>query len=158
MAAAGIEIQAAVQGDAPALAALHAAAFSSAWDEEALEAFIADAACVTLIARDAATEALGFVLSRRAADEAEVLTLTVRPDRRRAGVGALLLDALMRDLEGQGVTLLFLEVADDNDAARALYRRFGFGEVGRRPGYYHSGEDQARRDALLLKKALEPHL
>ena len=49
----------------------------------------------------------------------------------------------------RGAVRVFLEVADDNAAARALYARAGFVEAGRRPGYY-AGADGERRDALLL--------
>ena len=49
----------------------------------------------------------------------------------------------------RGATRVFLEVAEDNLAARALYERTGFVEAGRRPGYY-AAADGGRRDALLL--------
>jgi ribosomal-protein-alanine N-acetyltransferase len=49
----------------------------------------------------------------------------------------------------QGATRLFLEVADDNAAALALYARAGFSEAGRRPGYY-ARPDGGRQDALIL--------
>jgi ribosomal-protein-alanine N-acetyltransferase len=49
----------------------------------------------------------------------------------------------------RGATRLFLEVADDNAAALALYARAGFSEAGRRPGYY-ARPDGVRQDALIL--------
>lgn len=91
----------------------------------------------------------GFVLARAAADEAEILTLAVVPAWRRRGLGAALLAAAQRRAASLGAAQLFLEVAADNDAARALYAGAGFEAVGLRRGYYAGG-----RDALVLRRAL----
>ena len=144
--------------DVPVLVALHGSASSRPWDVRSFEAFIADRACTTLIARDPQGDAVGFVTSRAAADEAEILMIAVQPDRRRAGVGAALLEALMLSLLEHGVAALFLEVGHDNIAARALYQRFGFRQVARRAGYYRAEESGVRQDALVLKRALDPAL
>ncbi|MFA4893699.1 GNAT family N-acetyltransferase, partial [Brevundimonas sp.] len=57
----------------------------------------------------------------------------------------------------RGARRLFLEVAEDNEAARALYGRAGFSEAGRRPRYY-ARADGSRRDALLLALDLPARL
>lgn len=81
-------------------------------------------------------EAIGFALMRVAADEAELLTLAVRPSHWRRGAGRALLDAVIGASRKLGARTLFLEVGADNDAARALYDRAGFEVAGRRQGYY----------------------
>ena len=91
----------------------------------------------------------GFILLRVVADEAEILTLAVRPAARRRGVGARLVQEGGRLVAVRGATRLFLEVAADNDAALSLYRRAGFADAGRRPAYYARPEG-ARQDALIL--------
>ena len=91
----------------------------------------------------------GFLLWRRAADEAEIVTLAVRPEARRRGLGGRLLGRTMDRAREQGVTRLFLEVADDNLAALALYGSRGFEPVGKRPDYY-ARPDGSRADALIL--------
>ena len=48
---------------------------------------------------------------------------------------------------------MFLEVDEDNEPARRLYRRAGFREVGRRAGYYQQGRDHAAT-ALVLRRDL----
>jgi ribosomal-protein-alanine N-acetyltransferase len=48
---------------------------------------------------------------------------------------------------------MFLEVRPSNSAARALYARAGFREIGLRRGYYPARE--GREDALVLELALE---
>ena len=95
----------------------------------------------------------GFILMRAVADEAEILTLAVRPAARRGGQGGRLVGEGVLEAAARGAVRVFLEVAADNAAARALYARAGFVEAGRRPGYY-AGPGGARRDALLLVRNL----
>lgn len=99
----------------------------------------------------AVTRADAFALIRVAAGEAEVLTLAVRPRARRRGIGAAVLADAMGAARQAGATEMFLEVAEDNGPARALYTRAGFVEVGRRPGYYPRRVG-ARVDALILRR------
>ncbi len=135
--------------DVPAMAALHATAFADGWDAEVLRAFLTAPGAFGLIAED--EHVAGFVLCRAIAGEAEILTLAVAPSRRREGVGARLLAAAAREAVN-GAEALFLEVADDNDAALALYRGAGFAEVGRRRAYYSSPTGAI--DALILRRDL----
>ena len=95
----------------------------------------------------------GYLLQRCIADEAEVLDLGVSPLARRQGVARTLLEAAERHAFGLGVTTVFLDVADDNAPARALYATLGFNEVARRQGYY-ARPDGARVDALIMRKSL----
>ncbi len=66
---------------------------------------------------------------------AHITTLAVDPDHRGRGIGARLLLALTLAARRRR-TSLTLEVASDNLAAHALYRRFGLAPVGIRRGYY----------------------
>ena len=97
-------------------------------------------------------EPIGLALWRSAADEAELLTIAVRSDCRRSGVGRALLDAVVGRAMQAGAKSLFLEVGADNTAARSLYSQTGFAEVGRRPAYYARHEGFA--DALVLRLTL----
>lgn len=132
-----------VAATAVRLAERHAAAFSAPWDAPAFEALL-DQTGVFVI-----EEPEGFILLRAVADEAEVLTLAVRPSARRRGLGSRLVSEGAIAAVSRGATRLFLEVADDNAAALALYTRAGFVEAGRRPGYY-TRPDGGRQDALIL--------
>ena len=69
---------------------------------------------------------VSFVLFSLVADEAELLTLAVRPEQRRRGRAAALLSAALPLLSERGARSLFLEVAADNTPARALYEATGF--------------------------------
>ena len=125
------------------LADLHAGAFSAPWDAAAFEALLGQSGVFAIEAPE------GFILIRAVADEAEILTLAVDPVARRQGLGARLVHEGAIAAAALGATRLFLEVADDNHAALALYVRAGFTEAGRRTGYY-ARSDGSRQDALVL--------
>ena len=95
----------------------------------------------------------GFALSRRAAEEAELLTVAVAPVARGRGVGGTLLGFHLARLAQSNVQELFLEVDESNAPALALYRRFGFIKVGQRAGYY-ALPDGRRATALVLRCAI----
>lgn len=141
------------RADWPALAALHAACFpdrDAAWSAEALRDFAASPGATLFVD---APPPRGFALLRVAADEAELVTIAVAPQNRRRGCGAALLAELIADARAQSAARLFAEVAEDNLAARALYARAGFAEIGRRRRYYRRA-DAERIDALLLRLPL----
>jgi len=144
-----------LRGDkAGACADLHAADFAYPWSEDEIARLVVDASTISLGAFDPITGAVrGFGIVRRAADEAEVLTLAVANPWRGRGIGrALLLDA-MRQASEMGVRAMFLEVDEANAAALALYRRLGFVQVGERPGYSRR-KDGTRALAIVMRKDL----
>ena len=98
-------------------------------------------------------EAAGFILTRNAAGEEEVLLIAVRPDCRRRGVASALLENLISQAYRRGVSRMFLEMRDGNPA-EALYRKYGFEPVGRRPNYYNRGK-KTGIDAITFSLALE---
>ncbi len=139
---------AAIAADAPALAALHEAAFppGEAWGPDAIRMMLEMPGAFGLH-----LPGQGFVLARVAADEAEILTLAVVPAARRAGHGGALLGAATAGALARGAGAMFLEVSERNAAARALYAAAGFEEAGRRRRYYSDGSD-----ALVLRRVLSP--
>jgi ribosomal-protein-alanine N-acetyltransferase len=92
---------------------------------------------------------VGFLLGRHAAGEAEILTLGVLPEARRLGAAKALTRTFLDELSRQNVEVAYLEVAESNNAAKSLYRNFGFCEVGRREGYYK--RETQREDALIFR-------
>jgi ribosomal-protein-alanine N-acetyltransferase len=130
----------------PAMAAIHAASFppGERWGADAMALQLGLPGAFGYLAGPE-----GFVLARVAADEAEILTLAVVPASRRTGLATALLSAARARAADDGATAMLLEVAEANDAARALYARLGFTQVGRRRDYYGTG-----KDALVLKCAL----
>ena len=130
----------------PAMAAMHAASFPprERWGADAMALQLGLPGAFGYLAGPD-----GFVLARVAADEAEILTLAVVPSARRGGLATALLRAALSHAAASGAASMLLEVAEANEAARALYASLGFMPVGRRKGYYGAG-----MDALVLKCAL----
>ncbi len=135
---------------APVLTALRNASFKSAWDNDTFAQMLSQPGVAAWIWQG--EHPLGFILVRTAADEAEIITIAVLPIHRRSGIGAALLDAAMTALRHAKIQNVFLEVAANNDAARALYATAGFLACGQRPGYYQDGD--TRTDAVIMKSAL----
>ena len=81
---------------------------------------------------------LWFVL-----DEAHIVIIGIRPEDRRKGLGELLLIAAIEAAMKQGSRVLTLEVRSSNEAARTLYRKYGFQEVGVRKRYYADNHEDA---------------
>jgi len=92
----------------------------------------------------------GYVFCWLTKPEASIMSIAVREDLRNQGLGSCLMARTLSDLKAAGAAEAWLEVRPSNSAALALYRRFGFREVGVRPRYYRdSGED-----AVVMKKEL----
>ena len=90
--------------------------------------------------------AAGFVLSRHAADEEELLLIAVRPEHRNLGLGEKLIRQLVLNARKRNVAKIFLEMRQNNPAAH-LYRKIGFEPIGRRQNYYLLA-DGSRMDAI----------
>lgn len=91
---------------------------------------------------------LGYIGSQTVIDETCVMNVAVRPDCRGKCLGSLLMEALVQDCLEKGSRLLTLEVRVSNEPALALYRAFGFQQVGLRKGYY----EKPREDAIIMTK------
>ena len=91
-----------------------------------------------------------FLLGRCIAGEGEVLTLATDPAFQRTGLAGRLLGQFIDVATRQRCDRLFLEVAEDNRAARALYQRAGFVQVGLRRGYV-SRAGSTPVDALVME-------
>jgi [ribosomal protein S18]-alanine N-acetyltransferase len=135
--------------DARALATLHGASFHRGWSDGEFEQLLIDRNVVAHRAT-VGSNLVGFILSRLAADEAEILSVAVASSRRGKGLARRLLDLNLRRLAGLGTHAVFLEVDEGNVPARRLYQRAGFRDVGRREGYY-AGKGAA---ALILRRDL----
>lgn len=95
----------------------------------------------------------GFLIAQTVADEGEILAIATDPAHQRQGVASSLLSELIRTCMQQGITRIFLDVAAQNQPARAFYAAKGFAQVGTRRGYY-TLRDGTKDDALLLSLAI----
>lgn len=132
-------------------ASLHAQSFAKGWTEAEFELLTIDRAVRSDCAFGSpAGPVYGFVMSKMALDEAEILTIAVTSGMRNNDVGRSLLRYHIDNLNKIGIRSLFLEVADDNHAAIRIYERTGFAHIGRRKDYYLRG-DGSRTTALTMK-------
>ncbi|RZA36576.1 MAG: ribosomal-protein-alanine N-acetyltransferase [Lysobacteraceae bacterium] len=101
-------------------------------------------------ARDAAGALAGYYILMYAVDEAHLLDVAVAAGRQRQGLGRHLLDRIGARAREQGMDSVLLEVRPSNERALAVYRRYGYREIGRRKGYYpaHGG---LREDAIVMR-------
>lgn len=130
----------------PELAKIHAAAFtlSRPWSSAEFSDLLSQPTTHLFTQRG------GFALVQTVAGEAELLTIAVYPEQQGIGIGRALMHDWTRHVD---VELAFLEVAADNLAALALYKSFGFAEVGRRAAYY-ARESGPSTDAIVMRALL----
>lgn len=147
-------IRSATLEDLAQLARLHRASFDAPWSEASFRETLDRPGVLALVGKDAAaTDLQSFIVIQLAADESEILTIATAPTARRAGLAhALIVQAAARAAANHA-NAMFLEVAEDNSAALALYGSCGFTAHGRRRAYYmRAGEPPV--DALLLRVKL----
>ncbi|KMW58727.1 Ribosomal-protein-S18p-alanine acetyltransferase [Candidatus Rhodobacter oscarellae] len=95
----------------------------------------------------------GFALGRAVAGEAELVTIAVDPDARRAGRGRALLETFAAEARRREAQAVFLEVDEANAAAIALYQQDGFARIGTRPRYYKHPNGELS-NAVVMRRAL----
>jgi ribosomal-protein-alanine N-acetyltransferase len=106
--------------------------------------------CCYVLERDA--QIIAYAVMSVAAGESHILNVCVNPEQRRAGYGYALIDRVINLARRLGADMMFLEVRPSNAAARRLYDKLGFNEIGVRRDYYPA--EQGREDALILAKQL----
>lgn len=146
-----VSLRTASTPDAADLSAIHARSFAHPWPTLTVEHMLTEKNIIGHVAED--REVVGFILSRLAADEAEILTIAVTSAARGTGIGRRLLDENIASLVRQNIKQLFLEVEEGNSAAIALYQSAGFARIGTRKGYYRTADGQSR-DAVTMRKDL----
>ena len=84
---------------------------------------------------------VGYLCSWFIIDEVHILNLAVHPDYRGHGLAQMLLGQTLTQACQAGACSANLEVRQSNQAAIAVYRKFGFETVTVRPKYYENRED-----------------
>jgi [ribosomal protein S18]-alanine N-acetyltransferase len=132
------------------LAALHASAFDRGWTAAEIVHMLDNPAVFALVEREGG--ARGLVMAWVAAGDSELLTIAVAPQARRAGLGEALVNAACAAALVRGAGSMHLEVAVDNAAARALYKKLGFEVAGSRRDYYERPGGAV--DAVVMRRSL----
>ena len=132
------------------VAALEALCFSDPWSENSVASELRNPLALWLVAVEGDCVA-GYVGSQTVMGETDMMNIAVHPDFRRRGVAEALVNALTVELKRMESKCLTLEVRASNEAAKKLYDKLGFSQIGRRPNYYR----HPREDALILRKEWE---
>jgi ribosomal-protein-alanine N-acetyltransferase len=120
--------------------------FSVPWSREALEEELENPYAHYVVCTDGAGNVLGYIGSRIVLDSADITNVAVRPECRRQGVAARLLQVFLDFAKANKLAFLTLEVRASNYDAIALYGSRGFRSVGRRKNYY----EHPREDAIIM--------
>jgi ribosomal-protein-alanine N-acetyltransferase len=138
--------------DAPRLSQLHRASFHRGWGTDEFEQILIERNALAHRLRLGGST-IGFIVSRTAADEAEILSVAVASKHRGRGFSRDLLRTHLGHLAGHGLKTVFLEVEENNRPARALYERAGFRVVGRRDRYYKDSSGE-QLNAVVMRRDL----
>jgi ribosomal-protein-alanine N-acetyltransferase len=145
-----LAIRSAVLNDVPAILALEQQAPGAAhWTREQYNQLVSSG--VVLVAEEAGS-LCGFVCAQAVAGEWEIENVVVAAAFLRRGIADELMRTLIPRAKNASASAILLEVRESNLAARGLYEKQGFREVGRRPAYYKNPAE----DAILYTLRLQP--
>ncbi|NBX04198.1 MAG: ribosomal-protein-alanine N-acetyltransferase [Alphaproteobacteria bacterium] len=138
--------------DAEVMAEIHAECFPHYWNQEAFTDFFAVRGTFAFLV-EVEGQVAGFIVVRPQHEQADILTIAVRPVFRGQKIAKTMLEAALTKARANGVEKLFLEVEVGNVAATALYEGAGFAQIDRRKLYYRQ-KDGTYTDALVMSLRL----
>ncbi len=138
--------------DVAEVAGIERSAFSNPWSPRSFESLVDQDGWQLRVVERRRGGVVAYAAFHVLLDEAELANIAVRRDRRRRGVGRLLLDHVLTEAARLGARRMYLEVRESNRGAAALYESRGFERVGTRRRYYQAPTE----DAMVFARALEP--
>lgn len=143
-----VELRPLTKADLPACAAIHTQSFEKGWNTQTLsEYFPPHGLAYGALEGD---KLMGFILMGAVSDQTDIITIAVLPELRGRGIGKRLVACAEQEAAALGADLIFLEVAEDNDDAIALYKGAGYQPIGRRKNYYRRAA--GRVSAVTMRK------
>ena len=139
-------IRRATKQDIPKIVEIEKVSFSDPWDKQLFLDAI-DSENKYLMVAEHGGEIEGYIVLEKVLDEGHITDLAVGGKYRKMGVASELVNDALALARGMDIKEIFLEVRGSNEAAKKLYSKFGFREIGKRKGYY----PKANEDALVLK-------
>ena len=133
-----------------ALEELEKLCFSTPWNEQMLKSQLPDDKHEFIVAVNEG-DLLGYVGMMYILDEGYISNVAVNPKFRRMGIADALINELVLRANNLDLAFITLEVRESNEAARALYSKHGFNDVGKRKNYY----DFPKEDAILMTKFMK---
>jgi ribosomal-protein-alanine N-acetyltransferase len=144
-----VKIRFAAPPDLPTIATLEARSFSNPWNPDTFRSLLEREGVRIFVAEDSNEGVVGYSVIWWVLDQGELANLAVRPEFRKRGIGAALLDHSLHWAGSQGVESLFLEVRVSNESANRLYGSRGFTQISTRRDYYQNPREDAR---ILMKR------
>ena len=141
----GFTLRPATETDIPEVLKIEELSFTDPWTEGMFLSSIGENIDFTLLL-DGVTPVGYSILDRRVEGEAELHNIAVLPKHRGKGLSALLMDKIVSDIKETDT--VFLEVRASNVAAKGLYKKYGFTEIGVRRNYYKSPTE----DAVIMQR------
>jgi ribosomal-protein-alanine N-acetyltransferase len=140
-----VYIKSSTSQDLADCADIHEKCFSQNWAAHALASMLTNRGTKCLVAKTSSSKAkaVGFLMYRISAQEVEILTVAVDPEKTSAGIGSALVEEMIRLCLIDRLEEIFLEVDESNLPALKIYKRQGFRKVGERKGYYSDIEKTA---------------
>ena len=143
-------IRAMLDADVTGIMGIETRAYNFPWTAGIFRNCMGAGYCCYVLEKNA--EIVAYAVMSVGANEAHILNICVSPDMRGEGYGYALMDRLITLARQLSADMMFLEVRPSNAAARRLYDKLGFNEIGSRRNYYPAA--QGREDALILAKQL----
>jgi len=117
--------------------------FSIPWSQNSMMEEIANNKLALYILAKLEGNIVGYAGMWRICGEGHITNIAVHPEFRREGIGSALMSELISRCRKEGITDITLEVRKSNDAAIALYTKFGFRKCGYRKAYYPDNNEDA---------------
>ena len=135
--------------DIPQISKMEEKYFSQSWSEESIKSYI-DKGLVLFIVAKAENKVVGYAATLCVLDEANLVSIAVDEDFRQMKIATEILDIVYEELKNNEIKSINLEVRESNEAARKLYEKEGFKEIGLRKNFY----ERPKEDAILLERNL----
>lgn len=112
--------------------------FAHPWSEKSLEEQLTNDISHFFVAKNIDGKSIGYAGMQAIVGEGYVTNIGVLPQYRGSGIGSRLVKQLIDTADGLRLDFISLEVRPSNTVAIALYKKYGFKEVGRRKNFYRS--------------------
>jgi len=145
-------VRPAIAADLMTITDIESQSFSNPWQHDTFRSLLKQERAKVWVAEEAGSGVVGYTVLWWVLDQGELANLAVRRDRRKRGIGSILLNVAITHAETQGVESLFLEVRMSNQPAYRLYADRGFSQISIRKDYYQNPLEDAR----ILLKSLSP--
>lgn len=131
-----------VENDLERVAAIEKEIFSDPWSLNAFKTDLNNNMALPIVA-EFENNVIGYASLYVVAEEVQIGNFAVATGFRQRGVGKQLMNEILKAAEERECRFIFLEVRESNEAAKSLYKSFGFKSAGLRKDYYSNPREAA---------------